>query len=191
MVKGDKQILILNAALQLFVEQGFHATPTSQIAKEASVANGTLFHHFKTKDELILALYIDIKIKLNGFIESNAAGNDKNLREKLHMYYQHSLYWALENPVEFRYIQQFMSSPFATLVDQEKVHEQTGKLNALIREGINNGIIKSIPMELVFTMLSSHVFGINQYLLSGGFSKEKQKEIIEHSFELVWDMISL
>ena len=34
----DKKQLILNAAMRLFVEQGFHDTPTSKIAKEAGIA---------------------------------------------------------------------------------------------------------------------------------------------------------
>jgi AcrR family transcriptional regulator len=41
----DKQQEILSAALQLFVANGFHGTATSKIAKEAGVANGTLFHY--------------------------------------------------------------------------------------------------------------------------------------------------
>jgi AcrR family transcriptional regulator len=38
----DKKEEILKTALKLFVEFGFHATPTSKIAKEAGIANGTL-----------------------------------------------------------------------------------------------------------------------------------------------------
>lgn len=49
---------IIKTAMRLFTEEGFHATPTSKIAKEANVATGTLFHHFKNKEALINALYI-------------------------------------------------------------------------------------------------------------------------------------
>ena len=58
MEKVDK---ILEAALQLFTSKGFHGTPTSEIAKTAGVANGTLFHYFKTKEELINNLYLHVK----------------------------------------------------------------------------------------------------------------------------------
>ena len=61
----DKRQQILDAALKLFVEYGFHGTPTSLIAKEAGVANGTLFHYFSTKDELVVALYSSIKSRMS------------------------------------------------------------------------------------------------------------------------------
>ncbi|MCK5033837.1 MAG: helix-turn-helix transcriptional regulator, partial [Calditrichia bacterium] len=53
---SEKREAILKATLNLLVERGFHDTPTSLIAKEAGVATGTLFHHFKNKEELINAL---------------------------------------------------------------------------------------------------------------------------------------
>jgi len=52
---------ILRSALKLFAKQGINKTSTSQITKDAGVAEGTLFVHFKTKQELIDTLYIQMK----------------------------------------------------------------------------------------------------------------------------------
>jgi len=52
----EKQLSILNAALKLFAQQGFSATPTSQIAKEAGVSEGLIFRHFGKKDGLLAAV---------------------------------------------------------------------------------------------------------------------------------------
>ncbi len=52
----DRQRAILNAALDLFAEQGFEATSTSQIAKKANVALGSVYHTFRNKDELLMAV---------------------------------------------------------------------------------------------------------------------------------------
>ena len=49
----EKEQKILDTSLKLFVERGFHGTSTAEIAKTAGVATGTLFHYFKTKEELI------------------------------------------------------------------------------------------------------------------------------------------
>jgi AcrR family transcriptional regulator len=54
----EKELQILNASLNLFVERGFHGTSTAEIAKSAGVATGTLFHYFKSKEELINRLYL-------------------------------------------------------------------------------------------------------------------------------------
>lgn len=47
---------ILQAAQQLFAAKGYHATPTSEIAAVAGVAQGTLFYHFKNKEGILLSL---------------------------------------------------------------------------------------------------------------------------------------
>lgn len=47
---------ILKTALKLFAAQGFDATSTRQIAKEAGIAEGLIFHYFPTKASLLTAL---------------------------------------------------------------------------------------------------------------------------------------
>src|SRR5260221_3963278 len=54
----------MDAATRLFAERGLTAAPTSEISKEAGVAEGTLFTYFKTKDDLMNALYREIKLEL-------------------------------------------------------------------------------------------------------------------------------
>ncbi len=52
----EKQSNILNAALELFSNQGYAATATSQIAKKAGVSEGLIFRHFENKKGLLNAL---------------------------------------------------------------------------------------------------------------------------------------
>ncbi|GBE15177.1 MAG TPA: TetR/AcrR family transcriptional regulator [Proteobacteria bacterium] len=47
---------ILSAATELFAVQGFNGTATSEIAARAGVAQGTVFHHFKSKENLLVAI---------------------------------------------------------------------------------------------------------------------------------------
>ncbi|BCB05999.1 TetR/AcrR family transcriptional regulator [Bacillus sp. KH172YL63] len=52
----DKQQKIVEAAIEMFAEKGYAATSTSQIAKKAGVAEGTIFRHYKTKKDLLLSI---------------------------------------------------------------------------------------------------------------------------------------
>jgi AcrR family transcriptional regulator len=52
----DKQKKIIAAAIESFAAKGYAATSTSEIAKKAGVAEGTIFRHYKTKKELLLAI---------------------------------------------------------------------------------------------------------------------------------------
>lgn len=54
----DKKQKIMEAAISLFAEKGYGNTPTSEIAKAADVAEGTIFRHFGTKDHLLVSLIV-------------------------------------------------------------------------------------------------------------------------------------
>lgn len=54
MVKENKEEKILESAIKLFSKKGFSATTTSEIAKDAGVAEGTVFRYYKTKKHLLV-----------------------------------------------------------------------------------------------------------------------------------------
>ncbi|HUH61390.1 MAG TPA: TetR/AcrR family transcriptional regulator [Terracidiphilus sp.] len=57
----DKRKAILEAALRVFAEQGIHHAPTSAISRAAGVAEGSLFTYFKTKNDLMNELYLELR----------------------------------------------------------------------------------------------------------------------------------
>lgn len=185
----NKKELIISAALNMFVDNGFHGTATSKIAQQAGVATGTLFQYFKTKDELVIALYIYIKEELIDFIKENTA-TTKNIKEEMKSQILSSLFWALDNPTKFRYIQQFHTSPYIGEVEKEILDKQVEPHFKLIQKGIEQGVIKSLPVDLIYSLISNQVFGLYQYITSNNLSKTEQHETIQTTFEMLWDMIT-
>ncbi|MFN8433229.1 MAG: helix-turn-helix domain-containing protein [Anaerolineales bacterium] len=58
--KGERtRIQIEDAAIELFIEQGYHATSMRQIADRADLALGGIYNHFKSKDEIFEAIVVD------------------------------------------------------------------------------------------------------------------------------------
>jgi AcrR family transcriptional regulator len=55
----DKRRLILDAAVRVFARQGFHACRVSDIADEAGVAYGLVYHYFASKDEILDTLVLE------------------------------------------------------------------------------------------------------------------------------------
>jgi len=51
---------IINAAVSLFAENGYSATPTSAVAKKAGVAEGLIFHHFKNKAGILIHIFTEL-----------------------------------------------------------------------------------------------------------------------------------
>jgi AcrR family transcriptional regulator len=78
----DKRRQILDAAIRVFARHGFHATRVSDIADEAGVAYGLVYHYFSSKDEVLNELFLERwSLLLAAIEEADRAGDSP--REKL------------------------------------------------------------------------------------------------------------
>src|SRR5215831_2703205 len=55
----DKRRVILDAAVRVFARQGFHTCRVSDIADEAGVAYGLVYHYFSSKEEILDTLFLE------------------------------------------------------------------------------------------------------------------------------------
>jgi TetR/AcrR family fatty acid metabolism transcriptional regulator len=79
----DKRRLILDAAVRVFARQGFHTCRVSDIADEAGVAYGLVYHYFQSKDEVLDTLFLERwNILLDAIRETDA--QQIPARAKLH-----------------------------------------------------------------------------------------------------------
>ena len=53
----DKRRIILDAAVRVFARKGYHTSRVGDIAEEAGVAHGLLYHYFRSKDELLETIF--------------------------------------------------------------------------------------------------------------------------------------
>ena len=53
----DKRTLILDAAIRVFAEHGYHGARVGDIAEDAGVAHGLLYHYFSSKDEVLQTVF--------------------------------------------------------------------------------------------------------------------------------------
>jgi AcrR family transcriptional regulator len=81
-VATDKRRQILDAAIRVFARQGFHSTRVSDIADEAGVAYGLVYHYFSSKDEVLNELFSERWSLLLGAIDE-IDRSDGSPREKL------------------------------------------------------------------------------------------------------------
>ena len=56
---AEKRRLILDAAVRVFARQGFNQCRVSDIADEAGVAYGLVYHYFRSKDEVLDTLFLE------------------------------------------------------------------------------------------------------------------------------------
>ena len=184
-----KQQQILQAALKLFVQHGFHGTPTSLVAREAGVSNGTLFNYFKTKEDLVVALYNLVKNQASQYLTTDLEP-PASLEGLFRTLFTRSVYWGLDNPDAFLYIQQFDLSPHLTRLSAEVLLEQSLVYRAFIKRGIDEGTLKALPTDLVYTLISNQLYGLFHYLFTHSFSEAERHRVIEQTTGLLWELIA-
>jgi AcrR family transcriptional regulator len=135
----DKRNAILSAATEVFAERGLSAA-TSAISTAAGVAEGTLFTYFKTKDELINALYREIKLELADAMMSDFPRR-AGIRERLEHVWNRYLGWGIKNP------------------NQQKVLQQMTVWGGLTRESKHAGTAPFLEIEkMAAAAVAQHVF---------------------------------
>ncbi len=65
--RADKRARILEAAIKVFAEKGYHGSRVSDIAAEAGIAYGLVYHYFKNKEEILATIFEE---RWSGFIEA-------------------------------------------------------------------------------------------------------------------------
>jgi TetR/AcrR family transcriptional regulator, fatty acid metabolism regulator protein len=79
----DKRRVILDAAVRVFARQGFHTCRVSDIADEAGVAYGLVYHYFSSKDEILDTLFLERwNVMLSAIDEADAS--NRSPRDKLY-----------------------------------------------------------------------------------------------------------
>ncbi len=79
---SDKRERILEAAIRVFAQGGFYATRVSDIAKEAGVADGTIYLYFENKDDVLISIFQDRIGKLLEVLRE-VAGRDEPVDERV------------------------------------------------------------------------------------------------------------
>jgi len=185
-MKDKKEKKILQAALNLFIERGFHDTPTSLIAKKADVATGTLFHYFKSKEDLINELYLDAKNSL--FQELiKEIGEETPDEEKLELLWMNLVKCGLKSPREFKFYQQFSNSPFITNLTHEQISNQCEFLKQIINKLLKKGIFKTLDIGYIMDYFYGHCITTISHLIN--HPEKVNQENLDKYYQFCWDGI--
>ena len=134
-VKNNKYHLILEAAIRVFARQGFYQSTVAQIAREAGVADGTIYLYFKNKDD-ILVQFFNYRTK-QVFDRFRAAVNQSdNSQDKLRSLIR-------------RHLTEFQRDRDMAVVYQVETHQNSRLAEAQIRE--MSQMYQDIVSEIVET----------------------------------------
>ncbi len=183
----EKRDKILRVALKLFVEQGFRGTSTSQIAKIAEVATGTLFHHFKSKEELIKELYLGAKFGLADYLETELARTD-DLKQKMNALWFAFVGWAIHNENEYRFFKHCEATPYISDDIRKQGEARFEFIFSLFSEVYVLKEDKTISQELLIDLFVGMLYGFINHLMKHPEMVNDQ-ELWKKGFDVCWQML--
>src|SRR4051812_47259058 len=154
---GDKRERILDAAELIFARHGFYAARVSEIAKEAGVADGTIYLYFKSKDDLLISWFELRMTQVNEQLREAIA--NKSPVDSLRAFIRSYLQLVHDEPVaaEVLTIELRQSSKFMKEYDNPQFADFLRMLGGIIAAGQEQGVFDgAIPSHVAARM----VFGI-------------------------------
>src|SRR5438132_9482364 len=138
--QSDKRARIIDAAIKVFAERGFHTATVAEIARAAGVADGTIYLYFKSKDDLLLRLFDEKMTALLAEVRDALAG-EPTAPEKLRRFIQLHLALVERSPelasvliVELRQSAQFLKA-----ADRNKLAAYVDLIAEVVRAGQERG----------------------------------------------------
>ena len=189
MSKPDKRDEIVRAALELIAEHGFHGAPMAIIADRAGVGAGTIYRYFENKDVLITELYRDLEERIYPTIMAGYAP-EKPIRERFLHLGTGLLRYFIENPLDFRYLEQFHNSPYGVAFRRDKIlGEKAGcdVYRELFEEGIAQQVMKDFPLVILFALSFGPLLAMARDHILGFISLDDA--LIARTIEACWDGI--
>jgi len=173
---------LMRAAMDIVAADGFPAATTASIAERVGMAEGTLYRHFKSKDDLLIETYRRLKAEVFEAIQARtqaAAGLQGRFRALwLGMY---ATYAA--DMQAFAFGQRFGESALSK-TEGGTAHERLmGHVKQLIGDGQAEGLIKPAPAEI----LSAFFFPpLVSMLKQGAQGREWSQAEIELAIDSAW-----
>ena len=179
----DKRNAILDAATRLFAERGLTAAPTSEISKLAGIAEGTLFTYFRTKDDLINALYREIKLELADAMMSDFP-RKKNVSTRLRHAWDRYVNWGIANPRQRKVLAQLTVSEVLTKESRDAGSAPFVEFQAMIRDAIEQRVFRNdVPVELISKSLAALVEATIDLTES---NRARAKQYRDSGFQMFW-----
>jgi AcrR family transcriptional regulator len=180
----DKRSAIIAAATRVIVKRGLSAS-TADIAKEAGVANGSLFTYFATKAELFSQLYLELKLGMAAASLKGVAV-DAPLRERFAQMWSNWTDWAMAEPDKRRALALLGVSADISPETREAAHQAMAHVAALMERARANGPMRDAPLGLVAAIMNAMAEATMDFMAQDPKNADAHCDV---GFNALWRML--
>jgi AcrR family transcriptional regulator len=185
--KDEDKLKAIAAATFTLVEQtGLSGLTMAAIAREAGLATGTLYVYFKSKEELLVALYEQAKTETAAMLMQ---GDDPALpfKTRFQRMWQNWLEHRLSHYAQVVFMEQYVNSPWFGEESRNLSARLFGKWLDLIETAKAQQILKNVPTPLLISSFGGSVRETANLLRAGTLAHSKAH--LTMAFGLCWDGI--
>jgi AcrR family transcriptional regulator len=189
--RGTRQRALVTA-LALFDAQGVEATTIDQVRDAAAISVGSLYHHFRSREGLVIALYADLLEQYRTAITAELVRHS-GIRALLDGFVKAHIDWAMQNPMAERFLSEHRHH--RTLIDVEgRLQDDTADfirpLLRRIKPAVDAGVLKPLPPELLLSLVIGPVQTWLRMRRSGS-GKLSAESAARKLSDLIWDAVAV
>ena len=157
---------IMDAAMRLFVEQGYTNTTTQDIVDKVNISRGLLYYHFKNKEDILYCLVEQYSDKLLKNIQAIVYEEDKTAIEKIRAFIDATMISSENISAEGTELQKTVDLEENRYMIDKLSHKLIEKLTIYFERIINQGISEKVffvkyPLETAEFLMTAYVFVSN------------------------------
>ncbi|PWA12299.1 TetR family transcriptional regulator [Pueribacillus theae] len=174
--RGPKYGQIIDAAVEVIAENGFHQAQVSKIAKKAKVADGTIYLYFKNKEDILISVFRE---KMGLFVSciEEAMGDKETVEDKLlaliETYFKNlseNYHWAIVTQLELRQTDKRLRGKIGEILKDLLI-----LLDTIIDEGKLQGVFKQ---EMDKRIARQMIFGTIDETVTTWVMKDRKYDLV-------------
>lgn len=182
----DKRRRILDAALRVFAERGFHGTAVPLVADAAGVGTGTLYRYFTSKEQLVNEVFRDAKTRLGATLlgDLDAALAPASLFLEL---WRRLARFARAEPLAFQFLEMQDHAPYLDAESRKTELEVLGPIWMAGQALREQRLTRDLPIEILIALVWGALVGLLKAERLGYFALSD--DMIERAGEACWDAV--
>lgn len=186
-VSGNKQQDIRNATIAEVAAVGSTGVSVNKIAKRAGVSVGTIYRFYETKDDLLFAVYLDVKTDIHNAI-MGATNAQQHTADKIHAMWFGLVEYAIKTPQDFLFVEMLAPEARVNSRDTTALEKMRSEILQQLEDGVANGTLVSASTKSIELMLAAPAISLAKR--SSLLGTKPDQEQLDEVFSLVWASIS-
>lgn len=179
----DRAAAVRAALRRLVAQKGFHGSSMSAVAKEAGVATGTAYVHYRSKDELVRAAYREVKGEFSAAAVA-AIDTSDSADVRFRQLWLGAFRYLAQDPVRARFMIQVDASPYGQQLRREAMEAGNDPLTDQVAAQDMLTALLPLPLDVIYDL------GIGPMLRLAAAERSLDPEALETIADSCWRAIT-